>query len=86
MKIAFSLHAEIEIQKRRIEKKHVLKVTRNPQQKLKKGEIWVCQSKYFDKLLKKEMLLRVFAEEDIKGLKVITAYKTSKIRKYWVKK
>lgn len=83
MTAVFSRHARIEIQRRKIEKRHALKVMKNPQQRFKVGDNCVYQSKYFDRHLKKEMLLRVFIKEDIKSLLVITLYKTSKINKYW---
>lgn len=84
MKTVFSNHAEIEMLRRNVERKHILSVVKNPQQKFKDGnKKWIYQSKYFDDGLKKEMLLRIFAEEDLKGIKVITTYKTSKISKYW---
>lgn len=85
MKIIFSKHAEIEMELRKIERRATLKIIRNPQQKFKSDDTLVCQSKYFDNRLKKEMLLRVFIKKDIKGLKIIIVYKTSKIDKYWVK-
>ena len=83
MKSILSKHAEIEMHRRNIEEKNVLAVIRSPQQKFKNEDKWVYQSKYFDKHLKKEMLLRIFVKEDLKSSKVITLYKTSKINKYW---
>lgn len=83
MKIIVSTHAAIELQRRNISRETVLKTAKNPQQKLKTNGTWICQSKYIDSVLKKEILLRVFVREDIKDVKIITAYKTSKISKYW---
>lgn len=82
MEIIFSKHAEIEMKKRKIEREFAMKTIKIPQQKFKAVDTWVYQSKYFDKKLKKDMLLRIFAKEDLKGLKIITAYKTTKINKY----
>ncbi len=45
----------------------------------------VFQSKYYDKILNKEMLLRAIVELAGEDLKVISVYKTSKIDRYWVK-
>jgi len=44
----------------------------------------ICQSKYFDSGTGKEMLLRVICEERNTLFSVITAYKTSRIDKYWI--
>ena len=83
MKIIFSKHAEDEMKKRKIERRDALKVIKNPQQKSVVGNLHVYQSIYSDKLLGKEMLLRVFIKESLKSLEIITMYKTSKIKKYW---
>ena len=83
MKIVFTKHAEIELIRRKIEKKLVINTIKNPQQKSRFEDLYIYQSKYFDKNLKKEMLLRIFIKEGLKGLEVITVYKTSKIKKYW---
>ena len=83
MKIIFSKHAEIELIRRKIEKKLALNIIKNPQQKSRFENLYIYQSKYFDKNIGKEMLLRVFIKEGLKGLEVITLYKTSKIKKYW---
>ena len=50
----------------------------------KKGRI-IAQSKYYDKIEGKEMLLRVVAIESATHCKVVTVYKTSRIDKYWIK-
>lgn len=62
-------------------------IVRNPGQVigLKKGR-HICQARYFDEFAQKEMLLRVVIEEAPRGIKVITAYKTSKLDKYWKKR
>ena len=41
------------------------------------------QSRYFDELEGKEMLLRIVAEVSPELIKVVTVYKTSKVDKYW---
>ena len=83
MKITFTKHAEIELIRRKIEKKLALNTIKNPQQKSRFEDLHIYQSKYFDKNIGKQMLLRVFSKEGLKGLEVITVYKTSKIKKYW---
>jgi hypothetical protein len=62
----------------------VKSVAENPQQvvKLEKGRK-VCQSKYHDSDTDREMLLRVVCEERHNMLFVVTAYRTSKVDKYW---
>ncbi|MCK4385429.1 MAG: DUF4258 domain-containing protein [candidate division Zixibacteria bacterium] len=85
-KIQLTEHAKFEIKRRRINEKLVQEVVRNPTQVigLKSGR-QVCQTKYFDEFTKKAMLLRVIIEETTGGIKIITAYKTSKLGKYWKK-
>ena len=86
MDVIIKDHARFEIQRRGIEEKDIVAVINQPQQVIpsKKGRI-ILQSKYFDKTERKEMLLRVIGKESSEGFIVITAYKTSKIEKYWGK-
>ena len=49
----------------------------------KKGRV-IIQNRYFDKTENREMLLRVIGLETSDEFKVITLYKTSKIKKYWI--
>jgi hypothetical protein len=65
----------------------VQEIIRTPGQviDLKKGR-QICQARYYDEFAQKEMLLRVVIEEAPGGIKVITAYKTSKLDKYWKKR
>ena len=86
MEIIFKGHAIFEAERRSISEELIKSVVRSPQQKLpsKKGRV-ILQSKYFDKEEAKEMLLRVIGVESSGTFRVITAYKTSKISKYWVK-
>lgn len=63
-----------------------IRSAQNPQQTIRlRGERKVCQSKYHDSTIDKEMLLGVICEEREDSLFVITAYRTSKIDKYWIK-
>ena len=86
MDVIIKEHARFEIQRRRIEETDIITVINQPQQRTSsmKGRI-VLQSKYFDKMEQKEMLLRVIGKESQEGFVVITAYKTSRIEKYWKK-
>ena len=86
MNIVISDHARYEIIHRQLTEEVVRRVAENPQQVLKlKNERRVFQSKYFDTANGREMLLRVICEERRNVLFVITAYKTSKVDKYWGK-
>jgi hypothetical protein len=84
-KIRITDHADFEMKRRRINKDIVLRVVRNPKQRIRlKRKRQICQSKYLDETEKKQMLLRVVIEEVNETIKIITAYKTSKIEKYWI--
>ena len=86
MDIVISDHAQFEIVRRQLSEEVVRSVAQNPEQvvRLKKGRK-VCQSKYHDSVQGREMLLRVICEERHNLLFVVTAYRTSKIDKYWEK-
>ena len=86
MKTIFTPHSLVEIKRRQIKKELVTSVIENPQQRIQvKKERVILQGKYFDDTQKKEMLLRVIGKETREEFMVITAYKTSKIEKYWQK-
>jgi hypothetical protein len=86
MHIWISKHAEVEMKRREISKELVMSTVKNPQQKQKRNSIVIMQSKYFDSIQKKTMLIRVFISTESKLHKVVTVYKTSKIEKYWRQK
>ena len=84
MDVVISDHARFQIVRRQLSEEVVRGVAQNPQQMVKlKKERKVCQSKYYDSGEGREMLLRVICEERHDLLFVITAYRTSKIDKYW---
>jgi hypothetical protein len=84
-KIQITEHAIFEMKRRRISKDLVLKVVRYPEQRIRlKTKRQICQCKYLDGIEKKQMLVRVVIEEINETVKIITAYKTSKIQKYWL--
>lgn len=86
MDVVISDHARFEIASRQLLEEVVASVAQNPQQVVKlKKERKVCQSKYYDSTEGREMLLRVVCEERHDLLFVITAYRTSRIDKYWGK-
>ena len=86
MDVVISDHALFEVVRRQLSEEVVRGVAQNPQQVVRlKKERKVCQSKYYDSAEDKEMILRVICEERRNLLFVITAYRTSRIDKYWAK-
>jgi len=84
MRILISDHAHFEIERRQLSEEMVRNVVQNPEQVVKlKKERKIYQSKYHDSAEAKDMILRVICEERHNLLFVITAYRTSKIDKYW---
>ena len=86
MDVVISEHARFEMARRQLSEEIVEAVVQNPQQAMKsgKGRI-VCQRKYYDPAEGSEMLLRVICEERYDTFFVVTAYRTSKVDKYWKK-
>lgn len=79
--IRISSHARFEMGRRRLKRADVIATIRNPGQVLPsiKGRR-IYQSKIGPA---GRMLLRVIVKEDARAYHVVTAYKTSKIAKYW---
>lgn len=75
-------HAHFEMQRRSISEDQIDAVLKSPQQsvELRKGR-WVLQSKFTQS--QRQFLIRVFVDVDRAPAEVVTAYKTSKIEKYW---
>ena len=75
-------HAVIELSRRGLEEQAIDAVLRNPEQRLdsRPGRV-VLQSKYQGGGT--EYLLRVFVDIDRTPAEVVTAYRTSKVAKYW---
>jgi len=75
-------HAVREVSRRGLEKRDIDEVLKNPAQRwdLRPGRA-VLQSK--TKQDEIEYLLRVFVDIDRTPAEVVTAYRTSKIAKYW---
>ena len=87
MKPIITDHTRFEAQRRQIDLELMLSTVENPQQKVpSKGNRVVFQSKFYDKINGKEMLLRAIVELAGDTFKVISVYKTSKIDKYWIRK
>jgi len=83
--IVITEHARFEAKRRHIDLELILSTARNPQQEIpgKKNRV-IRQSKYYDKINGREMLLRVIAEQAPGVLKIISVYRTTKIEKYWM--
>jgi hypothetical protein len=79
--IRISPHARFEMKRRGITAADVLSVVRRPQQSIasRKGRS-ICQSLIGQA---RRLLLRVVIKEDSHAIHVVTAYKTSKVAKYW---
>lgn len=77
-----SVHAAYEIERRGIEKGIINQVLKNPEQRfsVRPGRV-VLQSRIRDS--GKQFLIRVFVDIDREPAEVVTAYRTSKIAKYW---
>jgi hypothetical protein len=82
--IVFSDHALFEMERRAIPIEAVVAVVNNSTMGMpsRQGRL-IIQGKYFDRHLSKEMVLRVIGTEERGAFRVITAYKTSKLEKYW---
>ena len=85
MEVILSGHAVFEAKRRDIDEELIRSMVMKPQQKIssKKGRV-IIQGKYHDQFEDKEMLLRIIGKETLDKFEVITAYKTSKIKKYWM--
>jgi hypothetical protein len=78
----FTAHALEEMAERQITEGIVLSVIKNPQQIVPNfGERKCYQSKI--KMGNKDYLIRVIVDEQANPFTVVTAYRTSKIEKYW---
>jgi hypothetical protein len=75
-------HVREEIVHRRIPLTVVESVLVNPQQKVPEhGDVQCYQSKI--DINQKKYLVRVMVNETLTPAKVVTVYRTSKVRKYW---
>ena len=84
MKIRLTDHARFEASRRSIPEEDIASVVQSPGQRTPsaKGR-GILHNKYYDRDEGKEMLLRVIGREKDDVFEVITAYRTSKIEKYW---
>ena len=82
MNFRVSIHAEQELQKRRIPREVAEAVVRNPQQKVPETTRVMCYQSRVE-IDGKTYLLRVMVNEAVDPALVITVYRTSKISKCW---
>ncbi len=84
VKITLSEHVLSEIRRRQLDIREIERIIQSPEQEVpaKKDRV-IIQGRYFDEKENKKMLLRIIGERSEGNFYVITAYKTSKIEKYW---
>ena len=82
MTFVFSKHVLEELHERNIPRELVERVLQSPQQKVAEVENVTCYQSRVD-MNEKQYLLRVMVNETTTPAKVVTAYRTSKITKYW---
>jgi hypothetical protein len=83
--IIITEHARFEAIRRQVDLKLVLSTVENPQQEIPgRKNRTICQSKYYDTIDGREMLLRVITEQARGTVRVISVYKTTKLAKYWM--
>ena len=82
----FSDHARFELLRRGLSEEAVRAILLAPEQRfeIRPGRV-VLQSKVASGQPGKAFLLRVFVDIDRRPAEVVTAYRTSKIEKYWRK-
>lgn len=85
-RVFISEHARFEMSRRRIPEEMVLATATAPHQVLPstKGRK-VYQSRITEATTRRQFLLRLVVEEKDDMILVVTAYKTSKLDKYWQK-
>ena len=77
-------HAIAEARRRGISEETVLEVATTPEQRLTaRSDPEVRQSRVIDPASGKLQLIRVVVDRSQEGDTVVTAYRTSKVRKYW---
>ena len=83
MNFEISRHAQEEMNRRRIPLNLVETILQNPQQIVDEyGNIKAYQS-IIDLGTGKDYLIRVIVNDTLDPAKIVTVYKTSKIKKYW---
>jgi len=85
MEIKFSRHAELEMARRKIPRTFVESALENPQQIVSETTGRKTYQSILDFDGGKKYLLRIIVDDSVVPAVVVTAYKTSKIDKYWRK-
>ena len=84
MNVVISDHAAFQIARRGIRTALVMETAQSPQQIVESREgRAIYQSHYVDRTSGRTHLIRVVVERQADTLYVVTAYRTSKIEKYW---
>ncbi|MDF9409498.1 MAG: hypothetical protein A4E52_00070 [Pelotomaculum sp. PtaB.Bin013] len=82
MEIHFTKHAKGQLKERGLAEEIVIETLLNPEQAFyQEPDVFVSQRRY--RLKGKEYLIRVASKRNGEILVVLTAYRTSKISKYW---
>lgn len=81
--VSFLPHAVERMLERELDSSLVLDIAENPQQLLEEEEVKIAQRRYFDGEARKEYLIRVFFKEQEGEKIIVSAYRTSKVQKYW---
>jgi hypothetical protein len=84
MEVIFTPHASFEIKRRSLTEEIVLHVIEHPEQywEVRKGRS-IYQAHVKMEIPEKDYLIRVFIDTDREPVEVVTAYRTTKIEKYW---
>jgi hypothetical protein len=81
--IIWTKHARRNLVDREIDEKEVEKTIKEPERiEASPPDREVFMRRYYDKLLQKEMLLRVVVAESPKAVTIITVYKVSRFERY----
>ena len=83
MKIQYSEHARERIRSRNLTTDQIKEAIKNPDEKFQNEIGNVVHKVLKDDESRKEYLLRIFYKEEEGRILIISAYKTSKIEKYW---
>jgi hypothetical protein len=84
VEVIFTSHASFEIKRRSLTEEIVRHVIEHPEQhwEVRKGRA-VYQAQVKMEIPEKDYLIRVFVDIDREPAEVVTAYRTTKIEKYW---
>jgi len=81
--VRFTPYSEARVRRRKLSMQLVEQVAEHPEQVLEENDRKVAQSRFVDPARGTEYMLRVVYETDGEDKLIVTAYKTSNVRKYW---